>query len=40
MTEDHRGSAKAFEKALSLFYKASTAKLCRACGCFQVCLGP
>ena len=35
MTEDHRDSAKALEKALSLFHEASAAKKCRACGCFH-----
>ena len=38
MTEEHRGSAKALEKALSLFYEASAAKKCRACGCFHALL--
>ena len=38
MTEDHRGSSKALEKALSLFQEASAAKKCRACGCFHALL--
>jgi tetrahydromethanopterin S-methyltransferase subunit A len=35
VTEDHRDSAKALGKALSLFHEASAAKKCRACGCFH-----
>jgi len=38
MIEDHSGSLKTLEKALSLFSEASAAKKCRACGCFHALL--
>ncbi len=38
MTENNLGSSEALERAFSLFSEASTAKKCRACGCFHAFL--